>query len=91
MNDKLNRIERFIESLPNDVETPEATSVLLPMAMDMNGAGTNGEKCVNIDVESCKTAINHSECTNALDKCSGASNGKICNNNCGLTTNKSNC
>lgn len=94
MDNKLNRIERFIESLPNDVETPEATLALLPVHDDLTGGNSltvNSTTCSNSDLETCRYSTNSDVCINAADKCIGSTNGRGCNNACSLVTNKSFC
>lgn len=79
MNDKLNRIERFIESLPNDVETPEATSVLLPSAYGlMGGTANNKGDCRNADFVQCDKSKNGGSCINSIGKCGHSTNEGSC-------------
>lgn len=86
MDDKRNRIERYIESLPNDVETPEATSALLPTSRDFNGGGSNIKICVNYNIEVCKP-ITNKECGNPNASCGGGTNSIGCNGACHIGTN----
>ncbi len=79
MNDKLNRINRFIESLPNGIETSDATLALLPTSMELNGAGTNFKVCTNFNLDVCKPPTN-TECGNPY-------NGLGCNSGCQIGTN----
>lgn len=91
MNDKLHRIKRFIESLPNDVETPEATLSLLQTASGITAGGTNDKNCINVNLETCKNSVNYDSCTNYEGLCNQSFNGRGCNNDCFLTTNKKYC
>lgn len=93
MNDKLNRIERFIESLPNDVETPEMTSALLPTAVDLTGGyGANNDgDCTNRKPAACMGSVNAKSCKNYNGSCSSSYNGGSCFNDSSLETNTSFC
>lgn len=86
MNDKLNRIERFIESLPNDVETPKATSVLLPTTNCLTGGTAyNGGNCINTERDKCKKSTNEGNCMNSQFCCSDSKNYKSCYDDSHLT------
>ncbi len=86
MNGKLNRIERFIESLPNDVETPEATTVLLPSKMDLTGGTSkNGGHCSNSSLDKCKGSSNGGNCFNAQFMCNNSTNEGSCFDDSHLT------
>ncbi len=92
MDNKLNRIERFIQSLPNDVETPEATSVLLPATQDLTG-GTSDNKgnCANTYYEKCAKSTNGGDCSNTKFMCPNSKNYGSCFDDSHLTTNTQYC
>lgn len=76
MEQKTNRIAKFIESLPMDTEVGECQSTILTTNMDFMGG--NGGNCINELYEQCHDATNGGNCQNYNSACPKSKNKGNC-------------
>lgn len=77
MNEKLNRIAEFIESLPMDSENAVCQSTILSTDMEAVG-GDNGGNCINTVKEQCSKVKNGGDCKNYNRACDKSDNSGNC-------------
>lgn len=76
MDQKTNRIAKFIESLPMDTEVGECQSTILTTNMDFMGG--NGGNCINEFYDKCCDATNGGDCKNYNGACPKSKNNGNC-------------
>lgn len=79
MDNKLNRITAFIDSLPIDNDRDADHSVVLPTEMELLGAGDNSGNCSNYMLNQCKKSKNGGDCKN-YGVCADSKNEGNCEN-----------
>lgn len=83
MNDRINRIAAFIESLPITPDENGNQSIVMTTDLGAVGEGKNEGDCINADRQQCTKSTNGGNCENTANYCKDSKNGGNCKS--GLT------